>query len=323
MKKAKYYYNKQTLRYERIEEGLGKKLGKGFVFMASSLFFAAIIVVFAYYTFDSVKEKQLKREIAQLQFQNELLQENMELAGEVLDGLVERDNNIYRTIFEAEPISDDIRTAGTGGVNKYSELSGFENEKLMKESAQKMDQLKRQLYIQSRSYDELKTLIDQKEEMLASIPAIQPIANTDLKRMASGFGFRIHPIYKTRKMHWGLDFTAPTGTDIFCTGDGVVKAVKYSRNGYGNHVVIDHGYGYESLYAHMHKATVRKGQKVKRGDVLGLVGNTGTSTAPHLHYEIFRNGQKIDPINFFFNDLTDEEYEKMIEISASHNQSFD
>lgn len=323
MKKVKYYYNKQSLRYERIEEPLTVRLLKVLGFLSTSFIFALGIVYVSYKYLDSPEEKQLKREIAKMELEYEYNNKQLEQMSEVLAGLQDRDDNIYRVIFEAEPIPASVREAGTGGSYKFKELYGFSNSKLMTNTAEMIDKVSKRLYIQSKSYDEITELIQNKEQMLASIPAIMPVANKDLTRVASGYGMRVHPIYKTYKMHAGMDFTAPIGTDIYCSGDGVVKEVDYSQRGYGNHVIIDHGYGYETIYAHMSQMNVRKGQVVKRGDVLGQVGNSGTSTGPHLHYEVLKNGIKINPVNFYFNDLTPEEYEKMIEISSRHTQSFD
>ena len=241
----------------------------------------------------------------------------------VLDDVQNRDDNIYRVIFEADPIPKSIRKAGYGGVNRYENLKGFNNSDLITNTSEKVDQISKQLYIQSKSFDDIIELAKNKTDMLAALPAIQPVSNKNLSRMASGYGYRIHPIYKTRKMHSGMDFSAKTGTPIYATGDGKISKVRRSRRGYGNHVVIDHGYGYKTLYAHMKKYAVKKGQKVKRGEVIGYVGSTGTSVAPHLHYEVHKDGRKINPVNFYFNDLNPEEYEKMLEISSQNNQSFD
>jgi murein DD-endopeptidase MepM/ murein hydrolase activator NlpD len=241
----------------------------------------------------------------------------------VLDDIQHRDDNIYRVIFEADPIPSSIRKAGFGGVNRYKDIRNFSNAELVIEAAKKADKLSKQLYIQSKSFDEVIDLAKNKADMLASIPAIQPIANKDLGRVASGYGYRIHPIYKTRKLHTGMDFTAPQGTPIYATGDGKIAKVRRSRRGYGNHVIVDHGYGYQTLYAHMTKYIVYRGQKVKRGEIIGYVGSTGTSVAPHLHYEVIKNKRKINPVNYYYNDLSPEEYEKMLEISSQNNQSFD
>jgi murein DD-endopeptidase MepM/ murein hydrolase activator NlpD len=323
MPKAKYYFNTHSLKYEKVVIPWGKRLLRILGFLATAIVFSVIIVAIAYAYLDSPKEKQLKREISQLTLQYEIMQQRFDEINQVLYDLQQRDDNIYRVIFEAEPIPSSVREAGFGGVDKYKALESMDNANLVVATMKKLDKLSKQMYIQSKSFDEIVELARDKSNMLASIPAIQPVSNKDLTRMASGFGYRIHPIYKTTKFHEGIDFTAPTGTDIYATGNGTVKLIEYNSRGYGNHVIISHGFGYETLYGHMSKIMVRQGQKVKRGDVIGVVGNTGTSTAPHLHYEVIRGGIKINPINFFYNDLTPEEYEKMIEISSRSNQSFD
>lgn len=278
--------------------------------MVSSIFLGFIFYVAASKFIDSPKEKLLKRENSQLKAQYELLDQRMIQAEDVLGDIQKRDDDIYRTIFEAEPIPREIRKAGFGGVNRYRKLEGFKNSDLIVESSTQLDQITKQLYIQSKSYDEVYEMAIKKEKMLASIPAIQPVSNKDLKRMASGYGMRMHPIYKRRKMHTGMDFSAETGKEIYATGNGKVVKVEKSRRGYGNHVVIDHGYGYKTLYAHMSKFNVRKGQNIKRGEVIGYVGNTGRSVAPHLHYEVLKNSNPVNPVNFYFNDLSPEELSK-------------
>lgn len=323
MPKAKYYFNTNSLKYEKVVIPWGKRLLRVLGFVATAIVFSVVIVAIAYAYLDSPKEKQLKREISQLTLQYEILQQRFEHVDNVLKDIQHRDDNIYRVIFEAEPIPATVRKAGYGGVNRYKALEGMENSDLIISAARKLDELTKQLYVQSKSFDEIVELAKDKSHMLASIPAIQPVSNKDLTRIASGFGYRIHPIYKTSKMHEGIDFTAPVGTDIYAAGNGNVKEVVYGDRGYGNYVLISHGFGYETLYAHMSKVNARPGQKVKRGDVIGNVGSTGASTAPHLHYEVIKQGSKINPINFFYNDLTPEEYEKMIEISSQSNQSFD
>ncbi|MBK8876087.1 MAG: M23 family metallopeptidase [Bacteroidetes bacterium] len=323
MPKAKYYFNTNSLKYEKVVIPWGKRLLRVLGFVTTAIVFSVVIVAIAYAYLDSPKEKQLKREISQLTLQYEILQQRFEHVDNVLNDIQHRDDNIYRVIFEAEPIPATVRKAGYGGVNRYKALEGMENSDLIISAARKLDELTKQLYVQSKSFDEIVELAKDKSHMLASIPAIQPVSNKDLTRIASGFGYRIHPIYKTSKMHEGIDFTAPVGTDIYAAGNGNVKEVVYGDRGYGNYVLISHGFGYETLYAHMSKVNARPGQKVKRGDVIGNVGSTGASTAPHLHYEVIKQGSKINPINFFYNDLTPEEYEKMIEISSQSNQSFD
>ena len=273
--------------------------------------------------FDSPKEKMLIRELDNMVLQYELMNEKLSQVSAVLDNVQDRDDNIYRVIFEADPIPSSIRKAGIGGVNRYEKLEGYNNSELIISTAQKLDKISKQLYIQSKSFDEVIEMATKKSDMLASIPAIQPVTNKELKRLSSGYGRRIDPYYKKPKFHYGVDFSAPKGTPIYATGNGTVKKTKKSRRGFGNHIVIDHGYGYESLYAHMQKYTVRRGQKVKRGDLIGYVGNSGKSTAPHLHYEVHKDGKKVNPAYYFHNDLTPEDFDRMLELAAQENQSFD
>ena len=323
MAKVKYYYDTKTLSYKRIELSGLNKLKRLFYFLIGSAFTGLIMVIIFFQFFDSPKEKRLNREIDILTTQYEIVEDKLNQVELVLDDIQNRDDNIYRVIFEAEPIPKSIRKAGYGGINRYENLRGYSNSELIIKTSEKVDQISKQLYIQSKSYDEIIELAKNKADMLASIPAIQPVSNKNLSRMASGYGYRIHPIYKTRKLHTGMDFSAKTGTPIYATGDGKISKIRKSRRGYGNHVIIDHGYGYKTLYAHMIKYVVRRGQKVKRGEVIGYVGSTGTSVAPHLHYEVHKDGRKINPVNFYYNDLNPEEYEKMLEISSQNNQSFD
>ena len=323
MAKIKYYYDTKTLSYKRIELNTFDKFKRSLGFLSASTVVGLIMVIVFFQFFDSPKEKRLKSEIENLVLQYDILSKKMTQIDLVLDDIQHRDDNIYRVIFEADPIPSSIRKAGFGGVNRYKDIRNFSNAELVIEAAKKADKLSKQLYIQSKSFDEVIDLAKNKADMLASIPAIQPIANKDLGRVASGYGYRIHPIYKTRKLHTGMDFTAPQGTPIYATGDGKIAKVRRSRRGYGNHVIVDHGYGYQTLYAHMTKYIVYRGQKVKRGEIIGYVGRTGTSVAPHLHYEVIKNKRKINPVNYYYNDLSPEEYDKMLEISSQNNQSFD
>lgn len=323
MSRTKYRFNTRTLSYEKIEIGWKQRLSKISTYLFSSAVFGLFIYLMATQFIDSPKEKLLKRENSQLKAQYEFLDKRMDQVSSVLEDIQRRDDEIYRVIFEAEPIAKEIREAGFGGVNRYKKLEGYKNSELIIESAEKIDKISKQLYIQSKSYDDVFKMAKSKEKMIASIPAIQPIPNKNLRRMASGYGMRMHPIHKIWKKHTGMDFSAERGTEIYATGDGIVVSAKKERRGYGYHIVIDHGYGYKTLYGHMQKFNVRRGQKVKRGEVIGYVGNTGTSVAPHLHYEVIRNGDKINPINFYFNDLSPEEYDEIIEISSQSNQSFD
>jgi len=323
MTKVKYYYDSKSLSYKKIERSKVQILTNFFLFISSSTVIALGIVVLFFTLFDSPKEKELKREINNLLVQYDLLEDKILNSSIILDELQERDDNIYRIIFEAEPIDASIRKAGFGGINRYKKYEGFEHSELISDLNKKVDQLSKAIYVQSKSFDEVLDMVRNKENMLMHIPAIQPVANKNLKRMASGYGYRIHPIYKTRKMHWGMDFSAPEGTAVYATGDGIIKNVKRSKRGYGNQVRIDHGYGYETFYAHLSKYIVKRNQEVKRGDIIGYVGNSGTSTAPHLHYEVVKDKQRVNPVNYYFNDLTAEEYDKMLELSSQENQSFD
>jgi hypothetical protein len=323
MPKSKYRFNPESLSFVREHISIRKRIGRIATYLSASIVVAVIYYIIFSLFFDTPSERGLKREKEELLVHFELLNRRFEQVSAVMEDLQKRDDNIYRVIFEAEPIPSTVREAGIGGVDRYSELEGLSNGDIVIETAKKLDLIAKKAYIQSKSLDELENLAKRKEDMLRSIPAIQPISNNDLKRIASSFGMRIHPFYKVPKMHTGMDFTAPTGTDIYATGDGVVQKVDYSQRGYGNHVVIDHGFGYATLYAHMHSISVRPGQKVKRGSVIGQVGNTGMSVAPHLHYEVHKAGKQINPINYFFNDLTPEEYEKVIELSSLPTQSFD
>ena len=323
MAKTKYYFNTDSLKFERVVVTFRKRLFRVLGWLSTAAVFGSIVLLLAYNFLDSPKEKQLKRELEEMTVQYEILQQRMELASAVLEDLQHRDDQVYRVIFEAEPIPSEVREAGFGGVNRYKEMEGYDNSELMVNSSRTIDKLYRRLYIQSKSYDEVFELVKKKAELLASIPAIQPITKKSIARLASGYGYRIHPIYKTSMMHEGIDFTAPIGTEIYATGNGTVAKVEYNGRGYGNNVIINHGFGYSTLYAHMSRFAVRPGQKIKRGDVIGYVGSTGSSTGPHVHYEVIKNGKKIDPINFFFNDLTAEEYDKIREQASQSNQSFD
>ncbi|MFN4298860.1 MAG: M23 family metallopeptidase [Thermaurantimonas sp.] len=323
-KKHKYIYDPVTLSYKRLEPSIWKQVGNVLLFLLSSGLFAFLFLFFSKSFLVTPREKELMREIDYLTLNYELLKNKLNTLEQALLDLENRDDNIYRVIFEAEPIPANLRRSSLAGINRYKNLDGYATSELVKETTQRLDKLRKQAYIQSRSYDEVLDLIKNKNKLLASIPAIQPIANKNLTAVASGFGMRIHPIYKVLKMHTGIDFTAPVGTPIYATGDGVViQDNGIGGSGYGLYVIISHGFGYHTLYAHMSKAIVKPGQKVKRGDIIGYVGNTGSSTGPHLHYEVIKNGIKVDPINYFFNDLTPEEFDLMLRLARQENQSFD
>lgn len=323
MSKVKYKFNTKTLTYERVRVTFKQRLLQVLSYLGIGLVFAVVIILLAYRFIDSPKEKQLRREAEVLQLQYDLLSKKMNQVEEVLNDLQDRDDNIYRVIFEAEPIPNSVRQAGFGGSDRYTNLEGYDNSKLMIEVTKRLDRITKQLYIQSKSFDDVVKMAKNKEILIASIPAIMPINNKNLKHAPSGFGWRTHPIYKTQEFHPGMDFTAEQGTPIYATGNGVVENADAGAQGYGNHVVVNHGFGYKTLYAHMSRMAVKPGAKVNRGDLLGYVGSTGLSTGPHLHYEVIKNGEKVNPINFYYNDLTPEQYQIMLEMSSKSTQSFD
>ena len=323
MSKIRYRFNRKTLNYERAVTSMRTHVFRVLSFLGTASVIGALAVVIAFKFFDSPKEKQLRRELEKMKLQYNLVNGRVENMNKVIEDLEHRDDNIYRVIFEAEPIPSDIRKAGFGGVDRYADLEGFDNSQLMLKLTQKVDRLAKEIYIQSKSFDEVIKMGEGKKQLLASIPAIMPISNKDLSHTPSGFGWRMHPIYKISKMHTGMDFTASLGTIIYATGDGIVEVADSESAGYGSHVVINHSYGYETLYGHMSKILVKKGQHVQRGEKIGLVGSTGTSTGPHCHYEVIKNGQKINPVNYYFLDLSPQEYATIVSQSDRNNQSFD
>jgi murein DD-endopeptidase MepM/ murein hydrolase activator NlpD len=323
MPPTKYKFNPDSLSFDKIRLGIKTLLLRSLAYFVGSLIFALIYwVIFASF-FDSPKEKALKREVEQMTIQYDLIHREMSNVESVLEDLQKTDDNLYRTIFEAEPIPSQQREGGIGGVNRYEALEGYNNSNLVIETATRLDKIRKKVYVQSKSFDQLIILARNKEEMLKSLPAIIPISNKDLTRTASGYGWRIHPYYKISKFHYGMDFTAPFGTDVYATGNGTVVDIQSSQRGLGKHIVIDHGFGYTSIYAHLSNFNVRVGQKIQRGDIIGYVGSTGMSVANHLHYEIKLNGVNVDPVNYYFEDLNSAEYEKMIEIASKTGQSFD
>jgi len=323
MPPTKYKFNPDSLSFDKIRLGIKTLLLRFLAYFIGSVFIALIYwVIFAAF-FDSPKEKALKREVQQMTIQYDLIHREMANVENVLEDLQKTDDNLYRTIFEAEPIPSTLREGGMGGVNRYEALEGYNNSNLVIETASRLDKIRKKIYVQSKSFDDLIKLAVHKEEMLKSIPAIIPISNKDLTRTASGFGWRIHPIYKISKFHYGMDFTAPLGTDVYASGNGTVVAVLSAQRGLGKHIIIDHGFGYSSIYAHLSNFNVKVGQKVQRGDIIGFVGSTGTSVANHLHYEIKLNGVNVDPVNYYFEDLTAADYERMVEIASKTGQSFD
>jgi len=323
MGKVKYYYDSETLSYRKIKRKKRTTFKYVMLFLtAAGLFgFLSFFIVSQY--LESPKERALARELQNMELQYQLLNKRMDDAIAALQNVEERDNAIYRLYFEANPIPEEQRRAGFGGINRYKKFEGYDNSQLIAESNKRLDILEKAIVVQSKSLDEIAKLAEDKEKFLEAIPAIQPVNNVSLTRVASGYGFRTDPFTKVRKFHWGMDFTAPRGTPIYATGDGIVKRADNSSTGYGKHIRIDHGYGYMTLYAHLYKYNVRVNQRVKRGDLIGFVGSTGRSEAPHLHYEVFKDGSRINPINFYYGNLSAEEFDKLLQRASLENQSLD
>ena len=321
MKNTNYKYNPNTLNYEKINLTLWDKFKRLSYYLIASVVVSVLILSFSFYNIKSFIQKEAAKENQSLRQEISVFNKDLNLILEVLNDIQNKDDNIYRAIFEADPYPDHKRKFGTGGNPiKFKKYENIEYGELVVEIVQKLELIEKKLSSQSKSFDEVFEITKEKQKMLKAIPSIQPINNRDLTRIASGFGMRMHPIYKILKMHKGMDFTAPVGTEIYATGDGVIEKVGWT-GGYGKTILINHGYGYKTRYAHCSKFKCKKGQKVKRGDHIGYVGNTGQSTGPHLHYEVFKNKRQINPVNFFFNDLSPEEYDKVIEISSRPTQS--
>jgi murein DD-endopeptidase MepM/ murein hydrolase activator NlpD len=292
-------------------------------YLSTSVVFTAATLLVAFYFFDSPKERMMKREVQQYELQYKLMNERLDKIQAVLDDMADRDDNIYRVIFESEPIPSDVRKAGIGGGNRYKDLEGYRNSDLLVMTANRLDQITASMYVQTKSFDEVYEMAKNKARLLASIPAIQPVSNSDLRRLSSYFGYRTDPYYKIKKFHEGVDFSAPVGTDIYATGDGVIESAERSKGGYGNQIIINHGFGYKTMYAHLQSFKVRNGERVTRGQVIGTVGSTGKSTSPHLHYEVWKSNKPINPINYFFNDVTPDQYEQMLILSQRPSQTMD
>jgi murein DD-endopeptidase MepM/ murein hydrolase activator NlpD len=323
MKKIKYYYNTQTLRYEKQVTPLRVTLLRIFAFISTAIVTGLILVAIAFRFLDSPKEKMMKLQLDRAEYLNKVYDNKYSELDERLRQLEKRDNEVYRTVFEAQPLPDSLRIRQLERRKEMQILAGMDSEELTEGIAKKLSGIYNRIISQEKSYKEIEKMVKNKEKLLASTPAIQPLSNKDLDRVSSGFGYRIDPLYKTVKFHPGLDFTAPQGTPVYATADGVVRVAGNLGNGYGNHIVIDHGYSYNTLYGHLYRLKARRGQVVKRGEVIGYVGNTGKSTGPHLHYEVIKGRKHLDPIYFFYNDLTPEQYQQILKLAASRNQSFD
>ncbi|SIS69574.1 Murein DD-endopeptidase MepM and murein hydrolase activator NlpD, contain LysM domain [Filimonas lacunae] len=323
MKKIKYFYNTHTLRYEKLITPLRIKLLRILGFVAAAIVTASIIVAIAFQYVDSPKEKVLKQQNEDLKQSYSVFQEKLRQLQQQMTELQNRDNNVYRAIFEAAPIPDSARLKEMEKNKEVQLVQGMGETQLVQEMTTQLNLLSKRAAFQEKSYKEIDGMLKDKEKLLAAIPAIQPVSNKDLNRIASGFGYRVDPVYKVTKFHAGLDFTAPQGTPIYATADGVIKEANFNAGGYGNHVVINHGYGYETLYGHMYKIKAKPGDHVRRGEVIGYVGSTGKSTGPHCHYEVHRSGERVDPVYYFSNDLSPDQFDRLLKLAAASNQSFD
>ena len=323
MKKIKYYYNTNTLRYEKLETPLRVTLLRVLGFVAALIVTSVIIVSVAFKYIQNPSEIILKHQYESANEHLEILRDQAVKLQDQMAELEKRDNNVYRAIFEANPIPDSARAKAMEKQKEMLLVQGMDQGDLSGSIATTLNNISRRVAFQNKSYDEIGGFIKNKANLLACTPAIQPVSNKDLSRIASGFGYRVDPVYKTVKMHAGLDFAAPQGTPIYATANGTVSVAGNTANGYGNHVVINHGYGYETLYGHMVRVKVHSGQKVTRGEIIGWVGSTGKSTGPHCHYEVHKNGQHIDPVYFFYNDLSPEQFDRLLKLAGSSNQSFD
>ena len=325
MSKVKYYYDHDTLSYREIKVTNKNRISGVLLFLLASFFFGitSLLILLNSDIINTPSEVAQKRSIENFKLQFDILNKKLGQLEKVIANIENRDNNLYRVYFEASPIPEEQRRAGFGGINRYKDLEGYDNSDLIINTTKRLDILTKQTVVQSRSLEEIESLAKNKASLIEAIPTIQPIKNKDLTRVASGYGYRIDPFTKIRRFHYGMDFTAKRGTPIYATGNGIVKRADNRSSGYGKHIRIDHGFGYVSLYAHLSKYKVRRGQKVKRGDIIGYVGNSGRSVGPHLHYEIFKDNKKINPLNFYYGNLSAQEYEALLTQSNQENQSMD
>lgn len=321
-KHIKYHINPDTLALERIEHGVRYWLRRSGWYLIGGICLGMVFFLLFFYFFPSPREAQLKQTNRNLEAQLDLLGRQVDQMQVLMLDLSQRDDNLYRVLFGADPIPQNVRMGATNQIAYYDSIARMTNSQLAADLTRKVDQLEKELYVQAKSYDEIVELAQDQEVRMEHIPAIQPVLNQNLKRVASGYGMRIDPVYHVRRFHAGMDFTAPVGTDVYATGNGVVSFVGW-KQGYGNTVEIDHGYGYMTRYAHLYKSLVRRGQRVKRSDIIALVGNTGKSTGPHLHYEVRYHGEAVDPRNYYFYDLSPEEYDQMIQLSNNFGNMLD
>jgi murein DD-endopeptidase MepM/ murein hydrolase activator NlpD len=323
MAKIKYYYDTESCKYVRVKTTTGDIVLNALGIVSLTMAMAVGLLLLYSNYFESPKELILKNEVKEMEFYYEELQKKVSDLDHILADMSYRDDNIYRVVLGSEPIDKSVREAGVGGAERYEDIKNKDilHEETIVKLNESVDKLRRKVYIESKSHDEIVEVAQNKEKLFAAIPAIQPVPKKETVVLASGFGIRIHPIYKVRKMHTGIDFAAPIGTPIYAAADGTVDNIEISFTGYGKKVEINHGFGYRTRYAHMHGFAVRNGQHVKRGELIGYVGDTGLSTSPHLHYEVFINGTQVNPIHYFFNDLNPAEYAKIVELASIENQS--
>ncbi len=324
MGKVKYYFDTENLAYRKIKPKKGRNIGYIALFLiASALFgFLSFFIASNSNYFETPKDKIQAREIENMKINYALLNEKIDQLDEVIAAMQERDNNIYKVYFNSAGFENDEKDSINAKAT-FKQLLTYDNQEIINFTNKRVDKIAKELAMQSKSLDEILRLAKNKEKFLSSIPAIQPVKNEQLKRMASGYGYRSDPFTKARKMHKGMDFTAPTGTPVFATGDGVVRRADAGASGFGNHIVINHGFGYETVYAHLSRYNCRPGKRVKRGDIIGFVGSTGRSQAPHLHYEVHKNGKVVNPINFYYGDISAVEYTAIAKMATQENQSFD
>lgn len=323
MKKIKYFFNTHTLRFEKVEVPLRVRLLQTFGFIAASIVTGVIIVIVMFQYIDSPKEKLLRQQNQAYKESYSVLQERVKQLELQMNELENRDNDVYRSIFEADPIPDSARVKAMEAKKEVQLIQNLSNSDLLESMIGQLNNLSLRMAYQTKSFEDITDMVKNKEKLLKAIPAIQPVSNKNLNRVASGFGYRVDPLYKDYRLHAGLDFAAPSGTPIYATADGVVQAAGFNTDGYGNKVVINHGYGYQTLYGHMVRVKAKVGQGVKRGEVIGYIGSTGKSTGPHCHYEVIKRGTKVDPVYYFYNDLTPAQFDRILKAAATNKQSLD
>lgn len=323
MKKIKYFFNTHTLRFEKVEVPLRVRLLQTFGFIVASIVTGVIIVIIMFQYIDSPKEKLLRQQNQAYKESYSVLQERVKQLELQMNELENRDNDVYRSIFEADPIPDSARVKAMEAKKEVQLIQNLSNADLLESMVGQLNNLSLRMAYQTKSFEEITDMVKNKEKLLKAIPAIQPVSNKNLNRVASGFGYRVDPLYKDYRLHAGLDFAAPSGTPIYATADGIVQAAGFNTDGYGNKVVINHGYGYQTLYGHMVRVKAKVGQRVNRGEVIGYIGSTGKSTGPHCHYEVIKRGTKVDPVYYFYNDLTPAQFDRILKAAATNKQSLD